>query len=77
MRNRLGTLAGEAVADFNFTYVPGALTTRFPVVARRPMLRTLNGIDVLVKNGFAPLKGKTHRPGHQPHRPRPRAKRDH
>jgi uncharacterized protein YbbC (DUF1343 family)/CubicO group peptidase (beta-lactamase class C family) len=59
MRNRLATLAGEAVADFNFAYVPGALTTRFPVVVRRPLLRTLNGIDVLVKNRFAPLKGKT------------------
>jgi uncharacterized protein YbbC (DUF1343 family)/CubicO group peptidase (beta-lactamase class C family) len=59
MRNRLATLAGEAVGDYNFAYVPGALETRFPVVVRRPLLRTLNGIDVLVKNRFAPLKGKT------------------
>ncbi|HVV71259.1 MAG TPA: exo-beta-N-acetylmuramidase NamZ domain-containing protein, partial [Verrucomicrobiae bacterium] len=65
LRATLGTLAAEAIPDFNFTYVPGAL-------ARRPereeagsrataqtssQLKTLNGIDVLVKEHFAPLKG--------------------
>jgi uncharacterized protein YbbC (DUF1343 family) len=68
LRARLGTLAAEAIADFNFAYVPGALaaapeSTDGDVVekssarATRPQLRTLNGIDVLVKQKFAPLKG--------------------
>ncbi len=68
LRSRLGTLAAEAVADFNFAYVPGALAPR-PAASTnlaaaktaapaRPLLPTLNGIDVLVKNQFAPLKGK-------------------
>ncbi len=82
LRGRLGTLAAEAVADFNFAYVPGALAPKAPDAAGRagsPLpavglkpndgahgvtrpttndVRTLNGIDVLVKNIFAPLKGK-------------------
>lgn len=68
LRSRLGTLAAEAVADFNFAYVPGALAPRLPastnlvaanaVPIARTNLHTLNGIDVLVKNNFAPLKGK-------------------
>jgi len=82
LRSRLGTLAAEAVADFNFAYVPGALSPREtdataqagnrPAAvspnpndrapgANRPAmnhLRTLNGIDVLVKNNYAPLRGK-------------------
>src|SRR4029077_11692449 len=28
VRSRLGTLAGEAITDFNFAYVPGALAAR-------------------------------------------------
>ena len=31
LRARLGTLAAEAVADFNFAYVPGTLSPRHPV----------------------------------------------
>jgi uncharacterized protein YbbC (DUF1343 family)/CubicO group peptidase (beta-lactamase class C family) len=66
LRSQLGTLAGEAVADFNFIAVPGALPPRSdstnPVaaVASRPLTqaRVFNGIDVLVKREFAPLKGK-------------------
>lgn len=64
LRARLGTLAAEAVVAFNFADVPGALTpragTETTAVGRRralPELRTLNGIDVLVKQNFAPLKG--------------------
>jgi uncharacterized protein YbbC (DUF1343 family)/CubicO group peptidase (beta-lactamase class C family) len=68
LRARLGTLAAEAIGDFNFAYVPGALSARAdptpaasaaPVSAKRglPQLKTLNGIDVLVKQQFAPLKG--------------------
>jgi uncharacterized protein YbbC (DUF1343 family)/CubicO group peptidase (beta-lactamase class C family) len=65
LRARLGTLAAEAIADFNFAYVPGALAAATPASpvetnaafpVSRP-LKTLNGIDVLVKQKFAPLKG--------------------
>ena len=68
LRAKLGTLAGEAVADFNFAYVPGALAPRegaetkavlASTIPNRPRAQSaLNGIDVLVKNNFAPLKGK-------------------
>lgn len=66
LRAKLGTLAAEAVSDFNFAYVPGALAARTdaPVAEKaQPVkppkqVRVLNGIDVLVKNNFAPLKGK-------------------
>lgn len=81
LRATLGTLTAEAVDDFNFTYVPGALAARSEEtktnraairekpVARLPPARSpapsggeggkaLNGIDVLVKQNFAPLKGK-------------------
>ena len=78
LRARLGTMAAEAVADYNFAYVPGALAprgesaslSRSPVVAaslpntNAPAAtqaaaspRTLDGIDVLVRQKFAPLKG--------------------
>jgi len=69
LRARLGTLAAEAIGDFNFVWVPGALPPR-PAIDEssdsfKPLHRkilkqasVLNGIDVLVKNGFAPLKGK-------------------
>ena len=67
LRARLGTLAAEAISDFNFAYVPGALAARAeteaspstPGVAdQKPaQFKTLNGIDVLVKQNFAPLKG--------------------
>ncbi len=66
LRATLGTLAAEAVRDFNFVYVPGALAPRpgaEPGMSRAgrdqrvAAARTLNGIDVLVKQKFAPLKG--------------------
>src|SRR5258706_5183810 len=67
LRHRLGTLAAEAIGDFNFTYVPGALPARTAAepsavaVAGSGMTvasaSCLNGIDVLVKQKFAPLKG--------------------
>lgn len=66
LRHRLGTLAAEAVADFNFNYVPGALAAR-PAArgAARGSAATgvgktapvLNGIDVLERQHFAPLRG--------------------
>ena len=67
LRSKLGTLAAEAVKNFNFAYVPGALAPRedaamagrlrpsaVPVDTAAPVL---NGIDVLAKNKFAQLKG--------------------
>lgn len=67
LRAKLGTLAAEAVRDFNFAYVPGALAPRvadanvssYTATRRSPKsTKVLNGIDVLVKQEFAPLKGK-------------------
>ncbi len=61
LRRALGTLAAEAVRDFNFLHVPGALawqpggaTTRD---APAPRAEVLTGIDVLVRENFAPLRG--------------------
>lgn len=66
LRRQLGTLAAQAVPDFNFVYVPGALPP-FPTQDSKPggasarpkpiQLETLEGIDVLVREKFAPLKG--------------------
>ena len=63
----LGTLAAEAVTDFDFAFVPGALTpitTTKLKTAPTPATNlgnevpgVLNGIDVLAKRDFAPLKG--------------------
>lgn len=62
----VGTLAAEAITDFDFNYVPNALppyprhhhaaapATPKPVSYLPPVL---NGIDVLVNENFAPLKG--------------------
>lgn len=58
----VGTLAAESVTDFDFNYVPGALppfprhhaSVAPPVLVPPPVL---NGIDVLVNENFAPLKG--------------------
>ena len=64
LRAKLGTLAAEAITDFNFANVVGALPPRGesdgkPAAALKPSThQALNGIDVLVKNNFAPLKGK-------------------
>jgi uncharacterized protein YbbC (DUF1343 family) len=64
----LGTLAAQAVVDFDFNLVPGALRPRPPAKstsASRGWGRdgsndvggVLNGIDVLAKQQFAPLRG--------------------
>jgi uncharacterized protein YbbC (DUF1343 family)/CubicO group peptidase (beta-lactamase class C family) len=64
----LATLAAEAVTDFDFGYVPGALSVRPPERSAKASssLRAdlsndvpgvLNGIDVLAGQKFAPLKG--------------------
>ncbi len=63
LRRRVSTLAAESVIGFNFAYVPGALPVRADTRGARtagvdaPQQEVLNGIDVLVKQGFAPLKG--------------------
>jgi uncharacterized protein YbbC (DUF1343 family)/CubicO group peptidase (beta-lactamase class C family) len=57
----IGTLAAAAVTDFNFDSVPGALPQSPPKTgppgADHLFPRVLEGIDVLVKENFAPLKG--------------------
>jgi uncharacterized protein YbbC (DUF1343 family)/CubicO group peptidase (beta-lactamase class C family) len=66
LRRKLGTLATEAIRDFNFVYVPGALAPRPTEESAPPPARkttssktaeVLDGIDVLAKQHFAPLKG--------------------
>jgi uncharacterized protein YbbC (DUF1343 family)/CubicO group peptidase (beta-lactamase class C family) len=62
LRAQLGTLAAEAVKEFNFLSVPGALPPRAgaastPSTPPRTILATLNGIDVLKRDKFAPLRG--------------------
>lgn len=62
LRARLGTLAAEAIADFNFGYVPGALGARGDSSTRTSdesvaYARVLTGIDVLKQRQFAPLRG--------------------
>jgi uncharacterized protein YbbC (DUF1343 family)/CubicO group peptidase (beta-lactamase class C family) len=64
LRARLGTLAAEAIKDFDFTQpVPGALAARSASPARTVAAVAVgaqgvrNGIDVLGRQGYAPLKG--------------------
>lgn len=59
LRNKLGTLAAEAIGGFNFSYVPGALprATNELASAQTRRSQVLNGIDVLVKKRFEPLRG--------------------
>ncbi len=55
LRAKLGTLAAEAIRDFNFLHVPGALPARSSV--EKPIQgEVLNGIDSLKRQNFAPLK---------------------
>jgi uncharacterized protein YbbC (DUF1343 family)/CubicO group peptidase (beta-lactamase class C family) len=61
LRYQLATLAAEAVRDFNFLHVPGALRPE-PAPARassspRESSPVLNGIDVLKRDGFRQLRG--------------------
>ncbi len=60
----LGTVVADAVTDFDFNYVPDALQPRIneKLAARKDEVDNdvpgvLNGIDVLQKEKFAPLKG--------------------
>jgi uncharacterized protein YbbC (DUF1343 family)/CubicO group peptidase (beta-lactamase class C family) len=56
LRAQLGTLAAEAIQDFDFASPALASHAQMEATAT-PLLGTLNGIDVLVKEKFAPLKG--------------------
>jgi uncharacterized protein YbbC (DUF1343 family)/CubicO group peptidase (beta-lactamase class C family) len=56
----LGTLAAQAVRNFSFDRVPGALAARTNFLAAAvgaASVEVLNGIDVLVRDGFKPLRG--------------------
>lgn len=64
----LGTLSAEAVSDFDFALVTDELPPRVPARTTKAEIQTidasdndvpgvLNGIDVLEKQHFAPLKG--------------------
>ncbi len=61
LRHRLATLAAEAVIGFDFQNVPGALPPRTNATAanHHPAATNavLNGIDVLAREHFAPLRG--------------------
>jgi uncharacterized protein YbbC (DUF1343 family)/CubicO group peptidase (beta-lactamase class C family) len=65
LRRELGTLAAEAIDDFNFLAVPGALPTRTNAVVEAALApagaprmgEVCNGIDVLRRQDYAPLKG--------------------
>ncbi len=62
LRNKLGTLAAEAVLNFNFSEVPGALPPRVEVAAKfKPTepawVEVFNGIDTLEKDYFKFLRG--------------------
>jgi uncharacterized protein YbbC (DUF1343 family) len=68
LQKTLGTLAARAVEDFDFSYVPGSLpprppdkSTNGPPASARALsyevAGVLNGIDVLERQKFAPLKG--------------------
>src|SRR6267142_1605395 len=53
LRAKLGTLAAEAISDFNFAYVPGALEARASAASTREaklaQRKTLNGMDVVIR----------------------------
>lgn len=71
LQSQLALASAEAIPDFNFAGVPGALPPAAPEPATRTNPQpatssskttthsslTLNGIDVLARDGFAPLKG--------------------
>ena len=61
LRQLLGTLAAECVRGFNFARVPGALPPRpgtsTPPARASSTANVLTGLDVLVRDNFAPLRG--------------------
>lgn len=62
LQRQLGTLAAQAIPDFNFQHVPGALPPD-PAKETAPAAAeisgpVLNGIDVLKRDGFRQLRGR-------------------
>ena len=58
LRREIGTLAAEAIPDFNFAFVPGALERRTnEYVSEVRTVQVLNGIDVLKRNRFTQVRG--------------------
>lgn len=61
LRGQIGTLAAEAVQDYNLVYVPGALDggrrTNTAITAMPVQSTVLNGIDVLRRRNFDLVKG--------------------
>jgi uncharacterized protein YbbC (DUF1343 family)/CubicO group peptidase (beta-lactamase class C family) len=62
LQRELGTLAAQAIPDFNFARVPGALLPDPAFAEPRPAVRAdepvQNGIDVLKRDGFRQLRGR-------------------
>lgn len=62
LQRLLGNLAAQAIPDFNFSHVPGALAPDLqnnpPPSVAKPHGIVLNGIDVLKRDGFRQLRGK-------------------
>jgi len=64
LRRELGTLAAQAVRNYNLLHVPGALEPQAAAASARPAAppasrttEALNGIDVLKRDGFHLLRG--------------------
>jgi uncharacterized protein YbbC (DUF1343 family)/CubicO group peptidase (beta-lactamase class C family) len=62
LQRLLGNLAAQAIPDFNFFHVPGALApdpqNNPPPVAAKSADVVLNGIDVLKRDDFRQLRGR-------------------
>ncbi len=61
LQRRLGTLAAQAIPDFDFAQVLGALPRSRPAAPPKPDTPTgptLNGIDVLKRDDFRQLRGR-------------------
>ena len=62
LQRELGTLAAQAIPDFNFSHVPGALLPDPALAAPAPEPKedepVLNGIDVLKRDKFRQLRGR-------------------
>jgi uncharacterized protein YbbC (DUF1343 family)/CubicO group peptidase (beta-lactamase class C family) len=62
LQRELGTLAAQAIPDFNFSHVPGAFLPEPATVEPGPGMKedepVLNGIDVLKRDEFRQLRGR-------------------
>lgn len=57
LRRELGTLAAEAVAGFDWEHVAGSLPREMAMGGAGAAGEALNGIDVLERDAFRPLRG--------------------